>query len=577
MEGASVAGIALPEGDPGAVRDAARQLRSVGGGFAHAAGTVGAAQAAVPQWDGMAALKFSDMCADYGGSARMADNACEDAAKVLDGFADDLSAARQKVRRMQEQGQRLETEERNALDAAEDARGRLQGAQVGLKLAAMDAPVDGGAAMEGFRRQITAASGDLSSAVDRASTARAELVRDALEIRKQVEADGIAAANRLRGAADQLPTVIGAPAGGVGGTPVGAYGEKFALGMTIVVVRIGGSRAVLKERTVDGKWRVTVVDGVEGGFEFDPVPGAGVDGGKAGRLGAGADVTAAFLAQHKSAKVYEFPNETLADRFIKYEPAYVPDDARQVEPPGTHFGPNELAAFHIARRYDRWQDRQKPVEEFTEGGLSARADASLQNVAGGGVAAEDVLGRKLDLQNGTSTRYLRTGAELAGHVGLPFEVGGRAKGEAITAVTFDRNDRVSSYSVTISGTAEGHSGFAGSGESQKVGAGMSHHESEGVRYERQMTLDLNDPENRAAVERYVESSGTDPVATARLGDRLLGDARVDERVYDTGATQSGANVDIKIFKFDGSQTVEEAKLTSMEHSNPGGPKVETVP
>ena len=582
MEGTSVAGIALPEGDPGAVRDAARQLRSVGGGFSHASQTISSAQATVPDWEGAAALKFTEMCADYGGSARQADQACEDAAKAIDDYAEALATARRKVRRMQEQGQKLETEEKNALQAADDARGRLQGAQVGMKLAAMDAPVDGGTAMDSFRLQISAAQGDIASAVDRATTARTELdqlIRDALDIRKHVEAEGIAAGNKVRGAADQLPTVIGAPMGGVGGTAAGQHGSKFDLGMTIVVVRVGGSTAVIKERTVDGKWRVTVIDGVAGGLEFDPVPGAGVDGGKTGRIGAGPDVTAAFLAQHKRAKVYEFTSEELADRFIEYEPAYVPDDSRQVEPPGTHFGPNELTAFHTARSYDRWQDSQKPVEEFSEGGMSARADVSLQNVVGGSASVEDVLGRKHDLQNGTSTTYLKTGGELAGHVGTPFEVGGKLKGEAVTAVTYDRNDRLSSYSVTVSGGAEGYSGMAGSGESQKVGAGggMSHHESEGVRVERQMTLDLNDPANREAVERYLESGGTDPVATAKLGDQLLTDARVDQRVYDTGSTQSGANIDVKVFKFDGSRTVEDSTLTSMSHSNPGGQKIQTVP
>ncbi|HEX5781723.1 MAG TPA: hypothetical protein VFX80_07360, partial [Solirubrobacteraceae bacterium] len=115
MEGTSVAGIALPEGDPGAVRDAARQLRSVGGGFDGVATTVNSAAAAVPGWYGQASLLFSERCTDFRGAATLADGACEDAARVLDGYADDLAAARKKVRTMQEEGERLETEEKKAL------------------------------------------------------------------------------------------------------------------------------------------------------------------------------------------------------------------------------------------------------------------------------------------------------------------------------------------------------------------------------------------------------------------------------------------------------------------------------
>jgi hypothetical protein len=50
VEGVSVAGIARPEGDPGAVPDAARELRSAGGGFEGVAQTLGAAVASVPNF-----------------------------------------------------------------------------------------------------------------------------------------------------------------------------------------------------------------------------------------------------------------------------------------------------------------------------------------------------------------------------------------------------------------------------------------------------------------------------------------------------------------------------------------------
>jgi hypothetical protein len=48
------------------------------------------------------------------------------------------------------------------------------------------------------------------------------------------------------------------------------------------------------------------------------------------------------------------------------------------------------------------------------------------------------------------------------------------------------------------------------------------------------------------------------------------------RVYDTGSTKSGANVNVKVFEFDGSRSVEDVNLRSMRHSQPGGPRIETV-
>jgi hypothetical protein len=580
MQGESVAGIALPEGDPGAVRDAAQQLRSVAGGFAHVAHTVGAAVAAVPDWEGYASLMFTDSCTDYEGAAGIADGACEDAARVLDRYADHLAAARKKVRAMQVKGKQLEQTEKDALAAADEARGRLRGAQVSMKLSAMDAAVDGGAAMDAARADVDRAMGDIATATDRATTARTELdglIRDARTIREHVENDGRTAAGKVRGAADQLPTVPGAPSGTVGGTPVSSSTDTFGMSMTIVVIHLGGQTVVIKEHTADGKWKVTVIDGWEGGVEFDPVPGAGVDGGRLGRLGAGADVQGAFLAQFKSGKVYEFKDETLADRFIFYEPKYVPDDASQITPPGGYLGPSELMAFTTARAYDRWQDRQKPVEEYKEGGYKASGGFSFEGAADGSAEGEELLGRKVDTKTGTSTVYTKTSVDVAGKVGIGAELGGHGKGEAITAQTFDRNGRMTSYSVTVTGAAEGHSGLAGSGGTEKVSGGISHHESEGVRVERQMTLDLNDPANRRAVESYLQSGGTDPVAGGQVADRLTQHARVDVREYDIGSSKSGADIDVKIVKFDGSRTVEDAQLQSMRHSQPGGPRIETVP
>ena len=591
MEGPSVAGIVMPAGEPGSVREAAAALRQVGRGFDSIAVAVGDAVASVPTWQGMAALQFTGQCTDYEGAATGSNDACQAAADAIDAYAEDLAQAKDRVRAMQQQGAQLLEEEKQARANAEEAEGRMRGAQMNMKMAAMESPLDGGAAMDSFRQQADAALGDMARENGRAERARGEierLQRDADRERERVEQQGRAAANRVRGAMDGLAAPPGAPGGTAGGASVTSRSEKFAMGVTVVVLRIGGDTAVIKERTADGKWKVTTIDGVEGGFEFDPVPGAGVDGGgdsKLGRLGAGADVQAALLAQYKNGETYEFPSEELADRFIEYEDKHVPDSADQVVGPGGYLNDSGLAGFAIAQRHDRWQERQRPVEVFKEGGMRLNANADLGPVAGGSFSGESVLGTKHDTRSGVETTYLKTSAALAGEVGTPAEMGGKVKGEAITAVSHD-GDRPTSFSVTLSGNAEGMSGFEGAGNAdvndgdgrpRSLGGGASHNETEGVRYERQVTLDLNDAANRSAVERYVNSGGNDPLATAELAERMHEDGRVDERVYNTGSTESGANVDTKIVKIEGSSTTEESTLRSMRHHAPGAPSVETVP
>ncbi len=64
-----VAGIALPDGDPHAVSDAAASLRAVGGGFERARSVSQRAVDAVPSWQGGASMSFRDRCTNYQGAA----------------------------------------------------------------------------------------------------------------------------------------------------------------------------------------------------------------------------------------------------------------------------------------------------------------------------------------------------------------------------------------------------------------------------------------------------------------------------------------------------------------------------
>lgn len=580
--GEVVAGIAMPEGDPGAIRDAAGALRRVGGGFGHVAGTVDQAAASVPTWQGIASMQFLDRCTDYEGAARGADGACGDAAHAVEAFAGQLAEARRRIGRMQQHGAHLEKVAHDADHKVELANGRLRTAEMIMRQGMLESAADFGATLDAARTDADAAITDIGHWGGVASRARTELDglrRDAARIREQVEHQAHTAAARVWAACDELPTVVGAPGGSVGGTPVNSHAEKFDVGITIVIFHIGGDTAVIKEHTIDGKWRVTQIDGVEGGLEFDPVPGAGVDdgSGKIGRLGAGLDVEAAFLAQYKHGKTYEFSSEDEADRFIEWKDKYVPDSPESITPPGSYLAPYELNAFYMAKRFNRWALSRKPVETFSEGGARVEADVSAGDVASGSGEAEEAVGTRTDDDTGVRTTYYRTGASLAGDVGLPISAGGKVSGEAITAITRDPSGRPTAYSVTLSGAAEGSAGaHATLDVGEHGGGGLDHHETGGVRVEKELTLDLNDPANRRAVDHYLSSPG-DPDATAELSERLHQHARVDVREYDTGSTSSGANIDVKVIKIEGHQTTEDSRLTVAEHHAPGGPMVTTTP
>jgi type VII secretion system ESX-1 substrate len=568
MDGHVVAEIALPAGSPGAVRNAATTLRHVAGGFEHMGRTVGGAAASLSSWKGLASLEFNHTCVSHQGSATQADQACEHAATVLEGYATKLQAAIDKVKTMQDEATELLKVEHQANLTADSERLQLQGAHQSMRMAAMDSALDGGAAMHGAQAEVTRHSDALAAATTAATNARTridELKRDAAVIRDEVDDDGNSAAGRLNGALAQLPTVDGAPGGSVGGTPLTSATEKNAVTVTIVIFRVGGSLAVVKEHTADGKWKVTRIEGAEGGVEFDPVPGAGVDGGgKVGRLGAGADVEAALVAQYKHGSTYSFDSERDADRFIKY---------KDESPPHPYYG-GRAGVFmprmsDAERRNVDWADDVKPESTYDEGGFHAEASASAGGVEGG-ADADLALGRKVNQEDGATTIYSKASGSLSGKVTEgPLSAGGKISGETVTALTRADDGRPTSYSVTVSGAAEGSAGASIPGEHHGLKGALTGDEAHGVRIERQTTLDLNDPANRRAVNDYVHSSGQDPDAAQRLADRLHDAGRVDVRTYDTGSTKSGANIDTKIVKVEVSHTGENATLSGMDHRGPG--------
>jgi nucleic acid/nucleotide deaminase of polymorphic system toxin len=238
----AVAGIELPEGNPGAVEDAAASMRGCAGGFDGAGGAAARAAAAVPGWTGLASFTFRSRCGDYRDAASAAEGVCARAATVLKRYARELDDGRQRVRELQSRGEECVQRIRAAEQAAADAAQRAAAASHMAFQASFAAGADAGALRASFQRQADDARGEQSRSLDHAGQARDELEelrRKAREERERVKEAGSRAAGEISGLVAELPEVAfpGAPAAastgsgptppaillGRGGTPAAGY------------------------------------------------------------------------------------------------------------------------------------------------------------------------------------------------------------------------------------------------------------------------------------------------------------------------------------------------------------------
>ncbi len=211
-----MAGIALPPGDPGAVRDAANGLRGVGTGFRNTAETVNSAAASV-SWSGVAASAFIGQTADYAEAGRSAGEASVRASTILDQFADRLEQGRERVRRLQEQAQEVQQRMLAAQAAAADAAAAESAAQSRAQssmysMSAVDAGATAQLQHDAAVTDANAAAAERVQQETRAAAAADELEQlrnEAEQEREAVEQAATSAAGRLTGAEDAMPVVAG--------------------------------------------------------------------------------------------------------------------------------------------------------------------------------------------------------------------------------------------------------------------------------------------------------------------------------------------------------------------------------
>lgn len=227
----AVAGIELPPGDPGSVREAAQGLRGVASGFQRT-GSVARQAAASVSWEGVAASGFMARTGDYGDAAAAADAACTRAGAVLARFAERLEEGRERVRKLQDLAEQARTEMTAALANAQAAGQRASTARDRAVDATVGAAFDGGtfSAEEGLRAlgDATEAEADQTRFEGIAQRAREELERlrvQAGEEREAVRQAASAAAGAVEGAQAALPVVAGGAM--LGPSPAALTGAPF--------------------------------------------------------------------------------------------------------------------------------------------------------------------------------------------------------------------------------------------------------------------------------------------------------------------------------------------------------------
>jgi hypothetical protein len=298
-----------------------------------------------------------------------------------------------------------------------------------------------------------------------------------------------------------------------------------AAGLSIVVLRIGRDRLLVRERRSDGTVAVTLSQGGEGGVGLS-APGVHVRVALGGRtLGFGGEATAAALAARRAGRMWILPDAVQADALVDVlrHPARLARD------------PSALARFPA------------PAAVFNEHGLKVGGEVAASN----GVlalTAADVFGAREDRVTGQRTLYVRRSTELSGSIVVRGT--GAGAGAASTeqyAVTIARDGRPLDLAVisTMARTT-----FVQLPRDLQVTAGLAgtplRHARTLVREEH---LDLTDAGNLELARGFLEQVrhprlhvGDAVDVAAQLARRLDAVGVINVRAYDADVRRYGVDV-----------------------------------
>ena len=227
----SFAGITVPEGKPGAVREAAQTFRGIAGGLHGVSGDLQGVPGLVADWQGLGASAFHGTVPTNGSCVAAAADAMSSCAEAARTYAEELETA-------QEEAKEAIADARDAQRRIDQAQSDLENAQA-AQIAASDDILSAnmrlasGVPDPGAVADMDAAGQALSSAQTAESDARRRLeqAQDDLErAQRRGEKAEKAAKDAARAAAGAFEGVAGAsPAAAVfGGSPTAIEGEVLA-------------------------------------------------------------------------------------------------------------------------------------------------------------------------------------------------------------------------------------------------------------------------------------------------------------------------------------------------------------
>lgn len=286
-----------------------------------------------------------------------------------------------------------------------------------------------------------------------------------------------------------------------------------SLGGAFELVELGGSGTLTAERLSDGRVTVSLVDDTEIGGGV----GVGLRLSVGGRHGA--EAHAGLAAKLSSGRSWTLPDEAAARAFVDRHGSKATIGGKAVD-----LVRSGCSVLCDAIGWRPHAELPPPDELYMGQGAALRLDASFGAAA---VQAEagGLLGARLK-RDGSSTWFMQLDATAAAGV-AGGAVGLHGERTAILSYTLDAQRRPVELVVHSVAREDAASALHGAHGRWSGGAGAG----AGLVTERDMTLDLHDPANRAAAAAFVAAL-RDPLAFGELRDRA---AVVRERIARTGS------------------------------------------
>jgi hypothetical protein len=330
-----------------------------------------------------------------------------------------------------------------------------------------------------------------------------------------------------------------AAAAGLAPCPLFRRGENEQASASVAIVALARGDAMAIERRSDGTASVSFMDGGQLGVT------AGV-GLQFSPLHVRASVQGTAGVQFTAGRTWEFSSAAAAAAFVRRFASgqSFAGEARELRHKLCFLCPGWL----------RGPGRPKlppPASRSVEGGVLGQATAALgiQGKGGYPVSLDPTLGAVLGRQvaGRRTTWYVEVDGALLAHLGPVLSpLAGAHSASAVMELTFDQGRPVE-MAVRAATAASNDPGLSGSTVTaadlaDRVRRAVSG--SPGGALEAEVSLDLRDPANLAAVRNFFTAGLPRPSEIAALARRLDADAAVDLRLFDYRASDFDVNGDV---------------------------------